>query len=61
MNFKLKHALIDHGEPAYKVAQKMEIGEVRLSKIVRQLVKPRSAEKEQLAKILGKKEVELFS
>ncbi len=27
MNFKLKHALVDHGEPAYRVAQKMEIGE----------------------------------
>jgi hypothetical protein len=56
----LKHALVDHPEPAWKVAQKMEINDVRLSKITRGLTEPREHEKNQLAKILGRRVGDLF-
>ena len=61
MNFKLKHALVDHNEPAYKVAIKMGISEVRLSKIIIGLLEPKTTEREALVTILGKSENELFS
>ena len=60
MNMTLKHALVDHIEPAYKVAMKMGICDVRLSKIVRGLIEPREIEKRQLAVILGRSQEELF-
>jgi len=60
MNYALKHALVDHTEPAWKVAMKIGISDVRFSKIVRGLIEARKIEKEALAAILGKKETELF-
>ena len=60
MNYALKHALVDHTEPAWKVAMKIGICDVRLSKIVRGLIEPRPEERIKLAAILGKKESELF-
>tara|TARA_Y100000310_G_scaffold182236_1_gene182297 strand:- start:6406 stop:6606 length:201 start_codon:yes stop_codon:yes gene_type:complete len=60
MNYALKHALVDHAEPAWKVAMKLGICDVRLSKIVRGLIEARKIEKEALAEILGKNETELF-
>ena len=60
MNMALKHALVDHYEPAYRVAMEMGICDVRLSKIVRGLIEPRKSEKQQLAAILDKPEHELF-
>lgn len=60
MSTPLKHALIDYPEPAWKVAQKMGINDVRLSKITRGLIEPRGNEKTQLSKILGRSICELF-
>ena len=60
MNYALKHALVDHAEPAWKVAMQLGICDVRLSKIVRGLIKARKIEKEALAEILGKNETDLF-
>lgn len=56
----LKHCLIDHVEPAYKVAMKMGISEVRLSKITNRLIKAKPEERKKLSKILNKSENELF-
>jgi len=60
MSSPLKHALIDHPEAAWRVAQKMGINDVRLSKITRGLTEPREHEKTQLAKILGRSVGDLF-
>lgn len=60
MSTPLKHALVDHPEPAWRVAHKMGINDVRLSKITRGLTKPKEHEKNQLAKILGRSIGDLF-
>ena len=56
----LRHSLLDHSEPAYRVAMKIGISEVRLSKIANGLIKPRESEKKSLASVLGKSEKDLF-
>ena len=60
MSTPLKHALIDYPDPAWKVARKMGIHDVRLSKIVRGQIAPSDFEKEQLAEILGRNLGDLF-
>ena len=60
MSSLLKHALLDHHEPAYRVAIKIGISEVRLSKISSGLIEPREKERHQLSAVLGKSEYELF-
>lgn len=60
MSTPLRHALLDHPFPAYKVAGEMGIGEVRLCKIARGLIKPRESEKIALARILKKSVTDLF-
>ena len=60
MTSPLKHALIDHTEPAWKVAQQMDITDVRLSKITRGLIEPREQEKTYLSTILQKSVEKLF-
>lgn len=61
MSSPLKHALLDHHEPAYRVAMKMGISEVRLSKIANGLIEANPKEKETLSKILNKPVCKLFS
>jgi len=56
----LKHALIDHPDPAWKVAAEVPTNEVRLSKIARGRAKATEMEMERLSEILGKRVVELF-
>jgi len=56
----LKHCLIDHHEPAYRVAQLMGRSDVWLSKVTRGLKEPSEYEKEQLSKILGQSVDKLF-
>jgi transcriptional regulator with XRE-family HTH domain len=56
----LKHALVDHPGPAYRVAQKLGISDSRLSKIVIGLVEPNKEEKTGLVAIFGVRVEELF-
>tara|TARA_B100002003_G_C14152743_1_gene554569 strand:- start:5100 stop:5309 length:210 start_codon:yes stop_codon:yes gene_type:complete len=60
MTTPLRHALLDHPETAYRVAIKMDISEVRLSKIASGLINPNDNEKKQLSAILGRPVNELF-
>lgn len=60
MSTRLKHALVDHNEAAWRVAQRMGIQDVRLSKIARGHTLPRNHEKVKLSEILGKTAEELF-
>ena len=60
MSSILRHALLDHHQPAYRVAIQIGISEVRLSKISNGLIEPREAEREYLAAILGKSQSDLF-
>ena len=60
MNRKLKHALIDHSEPAYKVAHKMGRPDSWISKVTRGMITPSSVDQKCLAGILGKRVDELF-
>lgn len=56
----LKHCLIDHPEPAYRVAQRIGKSDVWLSKVTRGLVEPSDFEKQQLSKILDQPIEKLF-
>jgi len=56
----LKHALVDHHEAAYRVAMKIGISEVRLSKISSGLIEARKSEKQQLSTILNTPVDKLF-
>ena len=57
----LKHALVDHDEPAWRVALKTDnISEVRLSKLASGRAVPRDEEKDALSDVLGKPVQELF-
>lgn len=60
MSTPLKHALVDHPEPAWKVAARIGISEVRMSRLVRGSSVPRDEEKAALADVLGKNPQELF-
>ena len=60
MSTPLKHALIDHHDPAYLVAYKMTRSDTWLSRVARGIVDPTEFEKQQLSKILGKTVEELF-
>jgi len=60
MSSPLKHCLVDHPEPAYRVAQRMAKSDVWLSKVTRGLIEPSEFEKQQLSNILGRSVGELF-
>lgn len=60
MSTPLKHALVDHHEPAWKVAQKLGIPEPRMTKLAQGRVTPRDWEKSGLSDVLGKTVCELF-
>ncbi|HIA11577.1 MAG TPA: hypothetical protein EYN69_05825 [Flavobacteriales bacterium] len=60
MSTPLKHALIDHHDPAYLVAYKMTRSDTWLSRVARGIVDPTEFEKQQLSKILGRSVGELF-
>ena len=55
-----KHALVDHPEPAWRVALHVGISEVRISKLSQGRAVPRDWEKADLAEILGRPANELF-
>ena len=61
MSTPLKHALVDHPEPAYIVAQQLGISEPYFSKLVRGLREPSEHEKNRLPQILDRSVAELFS
>jgi hypothetical protein len=56
----LKHALVDHHEPAYLVAYKIGRNDTWLSRVARGIVEPSEFEKSQISRILGKTVEELF-
>jgi len=56
----LKHALLDHPEPDWKVARQIGISHVRLSHLAQGSAKPRDWEKSALAGALGKPASVLF-
>lgn len=56
----LKHALVDHPEPAWRVARQIGISEVRISKLSQGRAAPRDWEKSGLSDVLGKTVCELF-
>jgi len=56
----LKHALVDHSEPAWKVACRAGISEIRLSKIARGQIQPADHEKERLAETLQRSITTIF-
>ena len=60
MSSPLKHALVDHPEPAWKVAEQVGISDVRLSNLARRASRPRDWEMAALSDILGKSPQELF-
>jgi len=60
MSTPLKHALVDHRDPAYLVAYKMGKNDTWLSRVARGIIEPADFEKTQLSKILGKTAEELF-
>lgn len=60
MSTPFKHALIDHPEPAYRVAQKIDKSDVWLSKVASGLIEPQAEDKERLAQVLAKPAAELF-
>ena len=60
MATKLKLALVDHGEPMYRIALKVGINESRLSRLSTGLFKPKPEEKKALSKILNVPAEKLF-
>jgi len=60
MSTPLKHFLVDHPEPAWKVAAQAGMSDVRLSKLARGASTPRDWEMAALSDILGKSPKELF-
>ena len=60
MSTPLKHALVDHGDPAYLVAYKMGRNDTWLSRVARGVVEPSESDKQKLSEILGRSVGELF-
>ena len=56
----VKHALVDHPDPAWKVARAAGFSDVYLSRIASGRVNPSSAQKEEISKILKRPVQELF-
>ena len=54
MSTPLKHALVDHMEPAYRVAIQIGRSDGWLSKVAAGIKDPTEFEKQQLSKILGR-------
>ena len=60
MSTAFKHALVDHPEPAWKVARQVGISEVRISKLSQGRATLRDWEVSGLSDILDKDPHELF-
>lgn len=60
MATKLKLALVDHGEPMYRVALIAGINESRLSRLSTGLFEPKPEEKRILSELLGVTAEDLF-
>ena len=60
-NKRLKIAIIESGEKGYEVARKLEWHPTKVSQIVIGAYTPNSAEKRQLAEVLGRLVQELFT
>jgi len=60
MSTPLKHALVDHREPAYRVAIQLGRSDGWLSKVAAGVKEPAEFEKQQLSKILGRTVDDLF-
>jgi len=60
MTSAFKHHLIDHPEPAWKVAKQADISDSKLSKIVNGYILPTEEEMKRLAHVLGREPEELF-
>ena len=60
MNKRLKIALLDYREPAWRVAKQAGIPDSKLSKIVNGYILPTEEEMNRLAQVLGKSQDELF-
>lgn len=60
MNIKLKLAILLSGTPQYRIAQRAEVEETRLSKAIHGRVNLSLDEKERLAAVLGRPMEELF-
>jgi len=56
----LKHALVDHPDPAWKVGSQAGILDVRISMLSQGRATPRDWEISRLSEILGKPAQELF-
>ena len=61
MRNKLKHVLVDHPQPAWRVAKSMNKSDTWMSKVTRGMINPNAKDKRRLAKILGRSVEELFS
>jgi len=53
MSTPLKHALIDDPNPAWKIAQKAGISDVRLSNMARGRARPTDVEKQRISNALA--------
>ncbi len=60
MSTPLKHVLVDHPDPAWRVARQADISEVRISMLSQGRATPRDWEMSRLSEILGKPVRELF-
>ena len=60
MSTPLKHALVDHPDPAWKVARGVPTTENRLSNLARGRATPSPLEVTRLSEILGRDPQELF-
>ena len=60
MRNKLKHVLVDHPQPAWRVAKSMNKSDAWMSKVTRGMINPNTKDKRRLAKILGQPVSELF-
>ena len=60
MSTSLKHALVDHPDPAWKVGSQAGISDVRISKLSQGRATPRDWEMAKLSEILGISPQELF-
>jgi hypothetical protein len=61
MKSVLKHALVDHYDPACVVAFQVGRSDAWLSRVARGIVEPSDTEKRKLSTILGHTVTELFS
>jgi hypothetical protein len=61
MKSVLKHALVDHYDPACVVAFQVGRNDAWLSRVARGIVEPSDTEKRKLSTILGHTVTELFS